>query len=141
MTQWHTKSKRKKTGGNRTAVRRCDKLLAWRGGDAAATIVSIDGSGDDNDDDERRKSKVVKGSVIKVKQYRAKFATVMEKGKKKAMKAEILSVEENTANRLFTRRNIITKGATIKINLDGKEQTAKVTSRPGQDGIVQAILE
>ena len=135
MTQWHTKSKRKRTGGNRTAVRRCDKLLAWKGGDAAATIVSAD------DDDERRKSRVVKGSVVKVKQHRAKFATVMEKGKKKAMKAEILSVEENTANRLFTRRNIITKGATIKIKLDGKEQTAKVTSRPGQDGIVQAILE
>ncbi len=135
MTQWHTKSKRKKTGGNRTAVRRCDKLLAWRGGDAAATIVSA------ADDDERRKSRVVKGSVVKVKQYRTKFATVMEKGKKKAMKAEILSVEENTANRLFTRRNIITKGATIKIKLDGKEQTAKVTSRPGQDGVVQAILE
>lgn len=134
MTQWHTKSKRKKTGGNRTAARRCDKLLAWKGGDSAKTIVS-------DREEERRKSRVVKGSVVKVKQYRAKFATVTAKGQKKAMKAEILSVEENTANRLFTRRNIITKGATIKVKVDGKEQTAKVTSRPGQDGIVQAVLE
>ena len=133
MTQWHTKSKRKKTGGNRTAARRCDKLLAWKGGDAAGTIVS--------EESERRKSRVVKGSVVKVKQHMAKFATVTEKGQKKAMKAEILSVEENAANRLFTRRNIITKGATIKVKVDGKEQTAKVTSRPGQDGVVQAVLE
>ncbi len=132
MTQWHTKSKRKRTGGNRTAARRCDKLLAWKGGDPAKTIVS--------EDDERRKSRVVKGSVVKVKQYRAKFATVTAKGQKKAMKAEILNVEENAANRLFTRRNIITKGAKIKVNVEGKEQTAKVTSRPGQTGVVQAVL-
>ena len=83
----------------------------------------------------------IKKSIVKVKQHSAKFATVTAKGQKKAMKAEILSVEENAANRLFTRRNIITKGAVIKVKVDGKEQTAKVTSRPGQDGIVQAVIE
>ena len=51
------------------------------------------------------------------------------------------AVEENKANRLYTRRNIITKGAIINVKINGKEQTAKVTSRPGQSGVVQAVLE
>ena len=51
-----------------------------------------------------------------------------------------MSVHQNDANRLFTRRNIITKGALIRVKLDGSERIAKVSSRPGQDGAVNAIL-
>jgi ribosomal protein S8E len=126
------KSNRTISGAKRMAVRRCDKKLAWKGGDAAETIVS---------DTDRRKKKSTKGSTVKVKQLRAKNASITISGQKKAIKAEILTVVENKANRLFTRKNIITKGATIKVMVDGKEQMAKVTSRPGQSGAIQAVLE
>ncbi|MBN2067895.1 MAG: hypothetical protein JW744_05495, partial [Candidatus Diapherotrites archaeon] len=70
----------------------------------------------------------------------ARKAAVTIPKEKKTVKAEIVSVTENKANRLFLRRNIVTKGCTIKVKMQGKEQLAKVTSRPGQDGIVQAVL-
>ncbi len=51
-------------------------------------------------------------------------------------KAKILTVAANPADNQFVRRNIITKGAIIDTDL-GK---ARVTSRPGQNGIINAIL-
>ena len=55
--------------------------------------------------------------------------------------ATILGVEDNPANVNSKRRNIITKGAIITVDVDGEEQTARVTSRPGQDGQVNAVFE
>jgi small subunit ribosomal protein S8e len=55
--------------------------------------------------------------------------------------ATILGVEDNPANVNYKRRNIITKGAIITVDVDGEEQTARVTSRPGQDGQVNAVFE
>ena len=49
---------------------------------------------------------------------------------------DILGVIENTANPNYVRRNIITKGAVVET----PEGNAKVTSRPGQDGVVNGIL-
>ena len=54
---------------------------------------------------------------------------------------KILGVEDNPANVNYKRRNIITKGAIITVEVDGEEQTARVTSRPGQDGQVNAVFE
>jgi small subunit ribosomal protein S8e len=51
-------------------------------------------------------------------------------------KAKILRVIETPANREYARRNIIVKGALIETSL-GK---AVVTSRPAQDGVVNAVL-
>ncbi|RLF82243.1 30S ribosomal protein S8e, partial [Thermococci archaeon] len=51
-------------------------------------------------------------------------------------KVKIISVVENPANRQYVRRNIVTKGAIVQTEI-GK---ALVTSRPGQDGIVNAVL-
>ena len=125
------KSKRSKTGAIRTSRRRSDKKLAWRGGHQAKTEV---------EEKDKRKVKRVTGGNTKVKMKTARNASITVPGQKKALKAEILEVEENQANRLFTRKNIITKGATIKVKVDGKEEKAKVTSRPGQSGVVQAVL-
>ncbi|MCU4753840.1 30S ribosomal protein S8e [Halobacteria archaeon AArc-curdl1] len=50
--------------------------------------------------------------------------------------ADINDVVENDANPNYVRRNIITKGALI----DTSEGTARVTSRPGQSGQVNAVL-
>ena len=54
----------------------------------------------------------------------------------KVERAEIINVVENNANTHFVRRNIITKGAVVETSV-GK---VKVTSRPGQDGIINGIL-
>jgi len=50
--------------------------------------------------------------------------------------ATIEDVVENGANPNYARRNIITKGAVIETSAG----TARVTSRPGQTGQVNAVL-
>jgi small subunit ribosomal protein S8e len=54
----------------------------------------------------------------------------------KTTKVEILRVIKNPANVDYDRRGVITKGAIIETPLG----TARVTSRPGQDGNLNAIL-
>ncbi len=55
---------------------------------------------------------------------------------KKYVKATIKRVVENLANRNFIRRNIITKGAIVETD----KGNAKITSRPGQSGSLNAVL-
>lgn len=50
--------------------------------------------------------------------------------------AKIKTITDNPANRHFIRRNIMTKGSVIDTEL-GK---ARITSRPGQDGVINAVL-
>jgi small subunit ribosomal protein S8e len=50
--------------------------------------------------------------------------------------AAIENVVENPSNINYVRRNIITKGAVIETSAG----RARVTSRPGQDGQVNAVL-
>ena len=50
--------------------------------------------------------------------------------------ATIENVVENDANPNYVRRNIVTRGAVI----DTSAGRARVTSRPGQDGQVNAVL-
>ncbi|MBI2547861.1 30S ribosomal protein S8e [Candidatus Woesearchaeota archaeon] len=52
------------------------------------------------------------------------------------MQASIKTITENPANRHFVRRNIITRGCVVETD-QGK---ARVTSRPGQSGMVNAVL-
>ena len=54
----------------------------------------------------------------------------------KTEKTEILRVIKNKANVDYNRRGVITKGAEIETGLG----LARVTSRPGGDGVVNAIL-
>lgn len=66
----------------------------------------------------------------------AEIANVFDPKAKKFSQAKIKTVLECPANRHFIRRNIIVKGTVIDTEL-GK---ARVTSRPGQHGTVNAIL-
>jgi small subunit ribosomal protein S8e len=54
----------------------------------------------------------------------------------KVKKIKILKVLENSTNNDYQRRGIITKGAI----LETEEGKCRVVSRPGQTGIVNAIL-
>ncbi len=78
----------------------------------------------------------LRGGTLKHKLFRAGTANVLDPKTKKYSKAKIKSVVENPASRHFVRQNVITKGAIIETE-KGK---AKVTSRPGQDGVINAVL-
>jgi small subunit ribosomal protein S8e len=85
---------------------------------------------------ERKLKKIrVKSGTLKQILLSVKKASITDK-KGKTTKTEILNVLENPANPNLVRRNIITKGTIIETKL-GK---AKVTSRPGQEGTLNAVL-
>jgi small subunit ribosomal protein S8e len=77
-----------------------------------------------------------KGNNTKIRVKTTNFAYVLDKKTNKTTKTEIVTVKENSANIHYVRRNIINKGAII----DTKMGKAKVTSRPGQSGTVNAVL-
>ncbi len=77
----------------------------------------------------------VKGGQRKNKLLRAKTINVFDAAKKKHVQAEIKTVVENTANRHFVRRNIMTKGAVVDTSV-GK---VRITSRPGQEGTLNGV--
>ena len=134
MVQWHTKSDKLPSGGKRNTVNRSDKKKAWMGGTEAKTKT-------DTSSKEDRKTKKGRGNTIKVRLTQTKFANVVtDKKTNKIVKAEIIAVKTNDANRLYARSNISTKGAILRVMIDGTEKLAKVTNRPGQHGTVNAEL-
>ncbi|ELZ33453.1 30S ribosomal protein S8e [Halogeometricum pallidum JCM 14848] len=75
-----------------------------------------------------------RGSKKKVRALSTNVAQVADGGE--VNEADIENVVDNPSNVNYIRRNIITKGAII----DTSEGRARVTSRPGQDGQVNAVL-
>ena len=89
--------------------------------------------------EEKRKRVRTRGGRSKLKLVSTRFANLVLKNK--GVKCEIISLVENPSNKDFTRRSIITKGAILKVKTpEGKEVKARVTSRPGQDGVLNAVL-
>jgi small subunit ribosomal protein S8e len=131
MVEWHTKSKKMKSGGKRATLRRCTKKNAWRGGEAANTKTTTN-------ETEARDVNSGRGLTNKVRVTATKEVNISQGNK--IVKAQIIEVESNDANRLFARSNIATKGATLKVKLGKEEKIAIVTNRPGQDGIINAKL-
>jgi len=86
---------------------------------------------------DRRKTVKARGGNLKVKLVSAKTVNVLIEGK--YVKCEVTWVKDNPASRDLTRRNIITKGAVVDVKTpEGKVIQAKVLSRPGQDGVLNA---
>jgi len=77
-----------------------------------------------------------KSSTPKAKLLVAKVANLFDPKTKTYSKTAIKIVTANPANRHYVRQNIITKGTIIETD-KGK---ARVTSRPGQHGAVNAVL-
>ena len=86
----------------------------------------------------KHKVKVVrtKANHRKMKVFIAQYANVLDPKTKKYAKSAIKTVAECQANRHYVRGNIIVKGTIITTEAG----RAKVTSRPGQDGTVNAVL-
>ncbi|MFH1751961.1 MAG: 30S ribosomal protein S8e [archaeon] len=130
MTEWTKKSRRKLSGGLRRSVRRRDKRLSEKGGIASQTKVS---------ENQKTKKLKARGGIKKNKITEANQASIALKGQK-TVKASIVKVVENKSNRLYERRNIITKGAIIEVKLGNESKHALVTSRPGKHGTVNAVI-
>ena len=78
----------------------------------------------------------MKGGGSKVKCLSTTFANVLDPISKQTKKVKIIRLVSNPASKDLTRKGIVTKGALIETDLG----SARVTSRPGQDGIVNAVL-
>ncbi|MEM3401857.1 MAG: 30S ribosomal protein S8e [Candidatus Hadarchaeales archaeon] len=78
----------------------------------------------------------VYGGGRKTVLYSSDMANVADPKTGRITKAKILTVVGNPADPHFVRRNVITKGAIVQTEIG----RAKVTSRPGQDGVVNAVL-
>ncbi|MCP8307667.1 MAG: 30S ribosomal protein S8e [archaeon] len=76
------------------------------------------------------------GGNVKLSLKKTSYANVLDPSTKNVKKVKILKVIKNPATRDYERRGIITKGSIIETELG----TARVRSRPGQDGVVNAIL-
>lgn len=124
MALWQGKSRRKTTGGKFKSRRKKRKFEMGR--DQIKATVGA------------HKVKIIRvmGGNSRVRVLVGGEANVLNPKTKKSKKSKILNVVENAANPHYVRRNIITKGAVIATEL-GK---AKVTSRPGQDGIINSVL-
>ncbi|MCD6147912.1 30S ribosomal protein S8e [bacterium] len=122
MGIYQGRSRRKKTGGK--YIRSRGKRKYEMGREPIFTKIG----------EEKKKIIRVMGGNRKIKLKSALYANISTpEGIKKV---KILNVEENKANKQFTRRNILTKGAIIQTEI-GK---ARVTSRPGQHGVVNGVL-
>jgi small subunit ribosomal protein S8e len=84
----------------------------------------------------KRVQERARGGRRKLKLLSGDLANVTDPKTGQTKPSKILTVIENPADPHFIRRNVLTKGAIIETEL-GK---ARVTSRPGQMGIVNALL-
>lgn len=129
MVQYHKFAKSKKNGSGGLKRQATDKRKIHMGGFQHYAKF------DKTAKKETRKLNAVKGPNYKTRLKLALYANVaLEPGKVK--KVKILNVKETPANQHYSRENIIIKGAV----LETEAGTARVTSRPSQTGIVNAVL-
>ncbi|MEM0001765.1 MAG: 30S ribosomal protein S8e [Desulfurococcaceae archaeon] len=84
---------------------------------------------------EERKIERVRGGNVKVKLKEAAYVNVAL-GEGSIKKARILDVVETPENPQNSKFKIISKGSVVKTELG----LVKITSRPGQDGVLNGIL-
>lgn len=125
MALWQGKSKRKHTGGK---YRHFRKKRAFE--IAPETQFAI----------LREKQNIkryrTRGNNVKGRLMTANFANVYNPKTGKVEHTRILTVKSNPANPNYVQRNIITKGSFVQTELG----LARITSRPGQDAVANAVL-
>lgn len=117
-------SKRKYTGGRKVAVRGRRKFELDRYPNEAV----LGGS--------QTKTRNVRGNNRKTALKFGAFANLTDPVSKKTTHSKILQVIRNPANKDYERRGVISKGALLETD----SGIAKVISRPGQDGCINAVL-
>ena len=124
MALWQGRSRRKPSGGRYRPFRKKRKFEIGREQQFAFLGP------------EKLKLYRTRGANQKVRILNAEFANVTDPKTGKTSKSKIVTVKENSSNPHFVTRNIITRGAVILTEAG----LAKVQSRPGQDGVVNAVL-
>lgn len=125
MPQWHGNlNKRKKTGGRKKSFR--GKRAFEMGSDPTETTLGP----------KRLAIQRSRGGNIKQRLLSGAEANVTDAASGRTQRTEITGVVRNPANVDYQRRGVITKGSIIDTPLG----QARVTSSPGQDGVVNAIL-
>ena len=82
------------------------------------------------------KKQRVMGGNFKLKLFATKLINVTDPSTNKTQQVRILRFEENLASKDLNRRHILTKGAVVETELGN----VKITSRPGQHGILNGVL-
>jgi small subunit ribosomal protein S8e len=118
----HGRSPKKRTGGRRRKVHK--KRKHELGNSPTETRVG----------EVRLKTVQTRGGNTKVRALQTNVASVADGDS--VVQADVEGVEQNDANPNYARRNIVTKGAIIATSAG----RARVTSRPGQDGQINAVL-
>lgn len=116
------RSTRKRTGGRVRPSR--NKRKYELGNESTETTVG----------DQKLKTVDARGNTEKFRAVTTNVASVADGDE--VVEATIEDVVENASDPNYARRNIVTKGAVIATS----EGEARVTSRPGQDGQVNAVL-
>lgn len=125
MALWQGKSKRKRTGGRYRPIRK--KKAFEIAPEAQFTTIW---------EKRNMKSYRTRGDNKKMRLMTAIKVNVFDPKSGKVKNSKLLTVKSNSANPNYVQRNIITKGAMVQTELG----LVRVTSRPGQDGIVNAVL-
>ena len=123
MAIWQGTSVRKPSGGRRQVAHKKRKFEIGR-----EPVLTTIGPA-------RRKAVRVRAGETRVRVMRADKANVTDPKTGKTTVATVKTVSGNPANVNYIRRNIITKGAILETSAG----RARVTSRPGQDGTINAV--
>jgi len=125
MSVWHGDlHKRKRTGGRKRSPRK--KRRFESGSFPTKTVV-----GQPKTKVDRRR-----GGNVKVRLVRTDWVNVSDPSTGETKKVEIRRVLTSPSNVDYDRRGVMTKGTLLETPLG----TARVTSRPGQSGVLNAIL-
>ena len=124
MALWQGKSNRKPTGGRLVASHGKRKFEIGR--EKQFTRIG----------EQTLKQYRGAGGSVKVGMLNAQYANVVDKKTNTVKKVKILTVKSNPSDPNYVQRNIMNKGATISTEIGD----AVITSRPGQDGAVNAVL-
>lgn len=125
MSVWHGNlRKRKRSGGRKKPYRGKRKFES--GSFPTETALG----------EPRRKASRRRGGNIKIRLVSEKYVNVTDRSTGKTERVEILRVLRNLSNVDYDRRGVITKGAVLETPLG----IARVMSRPGQDGVLNAVL-
>ncbi|MHB8395757.1 MAG: 30S ribosomal protein S8e [Thermoplasmataceae archaeon] len=124
MTIFQGKSSKKFTGGKRRAARLKKRYELGR--EPTHTRIG----------EPARKQIRGMGGNTRTIVLRDNVANVYVPADKKTVPSKIITVKENPANPHYVQRNIMNKGTVIQTELG----LAKITSRPGQDGAIHAVL-
>ncbi|MFW9833346.1 MAG: 30S ribosomal protein S8e [Candidatus Thorarchaeota archaeon] len=124
MGVWHRRSTRTSTGARLRRFRGKRKHQLGR-----TPTETVMGEPKRRTIDSRQKAK-------KTPALRLNMVNVTDRSKNVTYRAELQDVEKNPANMDYQRRKVITRGTIIKTS----KGRAMVTSRPGQGGILNAVL-